>query len=93
MNEAVTMDRRPLQHIARFVLMAVYTGMRSGAITSASISRGIGRSFVDLERGIYYRPAEGHRETKKRQPPRSSSATFACPFAALGHQRHHFATQ
>ncbi len=69
LNELVATERRPLQHIARFVLMAVYTGTRSGAITSASISRGIGRSFVDLERGIYYRLAEGQRETKKRQPP------------------------
>ena len=68
-NQTVTTDRRPLQHVARFILMAVYTGTRSGAITSASISRGVGRSFVDLERGIYYRLAEGNRETKKRQPP------------------------
>ena len=28
-----------------------------------------GRSFVDLERGIFYRKAIGKRATKKRQPP------------------------
>lgn len=29
----------------------------------------IGRSFVDLDRGIYFRLAQGNRETNKRQPP------------------------
>ena len=29
----------------------------------------IGRGHVDLERGVFYRRAEGARETKKRQPP------------------------
>src|SRR5262249_60686692 len=31
--------------------------------------QGEGRSFVDLERGIFYRLAEGARPTKKRRPP------------------------
>jgi integrase len=62
-------DKRPLQHIARFVLMGLYTGTRAGAIASASPVRGEGRSFVDLDRGIFYRRAEGMRETNKRQPP------------------------
>ncbi len=62
-------DRRPLRHIARFVLMGLYTGTRAQAITTASILRGAGRSFVDLERGIFYRLADGERPTKKRQPP------------------------
>jgi hypothetical protein len=31
--------------------------------------KGEGRAYVDLERGIFYRLAEGQRETKKRQPP------------------------
>lgn len=38
-------------------------------MTSASIVRGEGRSFIDLANGIFYRLAEGKRETKKRQPP------------------------
>jgi integrase len=62
-------DKRPLQHIARFILMGLYTGTRAGAIASASPVRGEGRSFVDLDRGIFYRRAEGARETNKRQPP------------------------
>ena len=62
-------NRYPLRHLARFILIGLYTGTRAGAISSASPERGEGRSFVDLERGIFYRLAEGVRPTKKRQPP------------------------
>ena len=36
---------------------------------TASFRRGPGKSFVDLERGVFYRLAEGKRATNKRQPP------------------------
>ena len=36
---------------------------------TASCTRAAGRSFVDLERGIFYRLAEGRRPTSNRQPP------------------------
>ena len=49
--------------------MAVYPGSRSGAIFTASIHAGANRSFVDLDSGIFYRLADGARESKKRQPP------------------------
>jgi len=62
-------DRRPLRHLARFILMALYTGTRAAAVTTASIRRGEGRSYVDIDNGIFYRLAEGRRETNKRQPP------------------------
>jgi integrase len=61
--------RYPLRHLARFFLIGLYTGTRAGAIASASPNRGEGCSFVDLERGIFYRLAEGATPTKKRQPP------------------------
>src|ERR1700674_410289 len=35
----------------------------------ASPYKGEGRSFVDLDHGIFYRLPEGRRETNKRQPP------------------------
>jgi integrase len=64
------MERRnPLRHIARFILIGLYTGTRAGAIASASPIAAIGRSFVDLDSGIYYRLAEGTERTNKRQPP------------------------
>jgi integrase len=61
--------RYPLRHLARFILIALYTGTRAGAIACASPNRGEGRSFVDLDRGIFYRLPEGATPSKKRQPP------------------------
>jgi integrase len=65
----VLTDRRPLRHIARFILIGLYTGTRAGAIAAASPHREQGRSFVDLDRGIFYRKPIGKRATKKRQTP------------------------
>jgi len=36
---------------------------------AASPKRGEGKSYVDLDRGLFYRLPEGARETNKRQPP------------------------
>ncbi|MDR3496254.1 MAG: tyrosine-type recombinase/integrase [Ancalomicrobiaceae bacterium] len=69
LGEPTVTRKYPLRHIARFILLGLYTGTRAGAIASASASRGQGRSWVDLERGIFYRLAEGKAETKKKQPP------------------------
>lgn len=68
-GEVVATQRRPLRHIARFILIGLYTGTRAAAIASASATRGEGRSFIDLERGVFYRLAQGARATKKRQTP------------------------
>jgi integrase len=68
-GQRIQTDRRPLRHLARFILLGLYTGTRASAIASASVERGEGRSYVDLDNGIFYRLAEGRRETKKRQPP------------------------
>ena len=65
----VATSRRPLRHIARFILIGLYTGTRAGAIATASPYAVSGRSYVDLERGIFYRKAMGKRTTKKRQTP------------------------
>jgi integrase len=65
----VATNRRPLRHIARFILIGLYTGTRAGAIATASPYAVSGRSYVDLERGIFYRKAIGKRTTKKRQTP------------------------
>jgi integrase len=65
----VITNRRPLRHVARFLLIGLYTGTRAGAIASASPFAETGHSYVDLERGIFYRKAIGKRATKKRQTP------------------------
>jgi integrase len=68
-GEKFTTDKRPLRHLARFILIGLYTGTRASAIAAASPVPAIGRAYVDLDRGIFYRLAEGHAETNKRQPP------------------------
>jgi integrase len=65
---AVT-GRRSRRHVARFILVALYTGTRAGAVCGAALKPAIGRGFVDLENGVFHRRAEGRAETKKRQPP------------------------
>jgi integrase len=64
-----TTDRRTGQHLARFILVALYTGTRAGAVCGAAIRPTVGRGFVDTERGVFHRRPPGSRETKKRQPP------------------------
>jgi integrase len=61
--------RSPLhRHIARFILVALYTGSRAGAVCGAALRPTEGRGWIDLEHGVFYRRAIGRRETKKRQP-------------------------
>lgn len=57
------------RHIARFILLAVYTGTRATAVCGAAIRPTIGRGYVDLEQGVFYRRPQGERETMKRRPP------------------------
>jgi integrase len=73
--------KRPLRHLARFILIGLYTGTRAGAIAAASPHREEGRSFVDLNAGIFYRLAQGRRATNKRQPP------VPLPSRLLAHMR------
>ena len=57
------------RHVARFILIGIYTGTRAGAVAAASPYAEQGRSYVDLERGIFYRRPIGKRATKKRATP------------------------
>jgi integrase len=61
--------RRSRQHIAKFILLALYTGTRAGAVCGAALQPTIGRGWIDVARGVFYRRADGERETKKRKPP------------------------
>ncbi len=74
-------DRRSRRHVARFMLVALYTGTRSSAVCGAATRPAIGRGHVDLESGLFYRRAPGARETKKRQP------TIRLPDRLLAHMR------
>jgi len=57
------------RHVARFILVGLYTGTRSAAICGAALMPTVGRGYIDLEQGVFYRRAIGRRATKKRQPP------------------------
>lgn len=61
-------EKRPLRHLARFLLLGIYTGSRPGAILNASWLRGPKRSLVDLGSGVFHRLADGAIKTNKRQP-------------------------
>ena len=62
-------DRRSRQHVAHFILVALYTGTRASAVCGAALQPTVGHGWIDLDRGVFYRRPAGHRETKKRQPP------------------------
>jgi integrase len=57
------------KHIARFILVGLYTGTRHDAVLGASFEKGERRSWIDMERGVFHRLREGQTETNKRQPP------------------------
>jgi len=79
----VTTERRSLRHIARFILVGLYTGTRASAIAAASPCPEQGRSFVDLDRGIFHRNPIGKRATKKRQTPAPIPPRLLCEHRAL----------
>lgn len=61
--------RRSRRHVARFLLVALYTGTRSGAICGAAIRKSENTGYVDLPTGIFRRRAPGEKVTNKRKPP------------------------
>jgi len=68
-GQVIETNKRPLRHLARFILIGLYTGTRAGAIAASSPYHDEGHSFVDLEHGIFYRLPVGRRATNKRQTP------------------------
>jgi integrase len=55
---------RRTPHLARFILLGIYTGTRSGALL------GLQWNWIDLERGIMLRRAPGTTETANKRTPR-----------------------
>ena len=68
-GDKIETERRPLRHLAKFILVGLYTGTRAGSIAAASFQREPGRSYIDIESGLFYRLLEGKVQTKKRQTP------------------------
>ncbi len=76
--------RRSRQHIARFLIAALYTTRRKEAVLTAALSPDFvaskGDPYVDLDQGIFYgRPSAAG--SKKRQPK------ITVPLRLLGHFR------
>ena len=57
------------KHLARFILVGLYTGTRSDAILGLRFMPNTEGGWVDTESGMMYRRAAGQAETKKRTPP------------------------
>jgi integrase len=57
------------RHLARFILIGLYTGTRHKAILGLQWMPNTLGGWVDLEAGIMHRRGDGQAETKKRQPP------------------------
>lgn len=80
-QKGVETTRHSRRHVARFILVGLYTGTRSAAICAAGFEPEEWRGWVDLERGVFYRRGGGMRQTKKRQPP------VRLPIRLLAHMR------
>jgi integrase len=57
------------RHLARFILIGVYSGTRPGAILRLKWLPSTDSGWIDLENGRLYRKGGAEKETKKRQPP------------------------
>ncbi|MCT4558848.1 MAG: integrase [Pelagimonas sp.] len=57
------------KHIARFILIALYTGTRKDAILRMGFEPNTVGGWFDLDRGLMYRMSESERVTAKRRTP------------------------
>lgn len=57
------------KHLARFMLIALYTGTRREAVLALEWTPSMSGGHVDMENGLIYRQSAGARRTKKRQTP------------------------
>jgi hypothetical protein len=75
--------KRPLRHLARFILLGLYTGTRATAIAAAAPVAQQSRSFIDLDRGIHYRLAQGMQAHQQTIASGSYTASPSCPSSSL----------
>ena len=73
--------KRPLRHLAPFILFALYTGSRPGDVLTASFAASSSVSVIDLDQGLFYRKPSDKQDTTKRQP------TTPLPFRLQLHLR------
>lgn len=56
-------------HLARLIVIGLYTGTRPGAILSLQWLRSTTGGFVDLDRGVIFRRADGERVAHNKRKP------------------------
>jgi integrase len=61
--------KRKLKHVARFILIGIYTGTRRSAALGLQWNVSLSGGYIDIDRGIVYRKGSADRETSKRRPP------------------------
>jgi len=66
-------------HLARLVLIGLYTGTRPGAILSLQWMRSTAGGWIDVDGGVVYRRAEGERvaHNKRKTPVRMAPRLLA----------------
>lgn len=57
------------RHAARFILLGLHTGTRSGAIAGLRWLPNLEAGWIDLDGGVLHRRGRGETETNKRRPP------------------------
>ncbi len=57
------------KHVARFILIGIYSGSRSMAILQLQWLPSSDAGWIDLEAGVLHRRGWSETETKKRRPP------------------------
>ena len=60
---------RRTPHLARFILIGLYSGTRKGAILKLRWMPSIDAGWFDLDAGVLYRKGEDETDTTKRRPP------------------------
>jgi integrase len=71
-------DQGKSRHLARFILVGLYTGTRKAAILSLKFMPSILSGYVDLDRSLLYRKGSGQLQTTKRRTPVQISSRLMC---------------
>jgi hypothetical protein len=66
---ALLWQARRTPHMARLILIGLYTGTRKGAILGLKWTTALHSGWIDVAAGILYRRGVGSKATAKRQPP------------------------
>ena len=81
-GEIIETKKRPARHLARFILMGIYTGTRSKRLWTASYTKRSGHPWIDVDGGVFYREAPGEAAADNKRAP-----SIRIPGRMLAHLR------